>query len=219
MVELKSMQCPNCQSRLNKVFAKCRYGVNIELDQCFGCGGIWCDDLEMYRIDPKLAKDIDEINIEKLTELKPIKKELICPRCRSALEDFKDPYFPENIKLEQCFKCGGIWLNRGRLTQFKNWQKERIKKSKKEKLEENKEFADEINKLLILNRDRKIDTLGKIGKFLKQPARRESIYFFNPKTGLLGVIFFILQIIFQAAVRYKSKDNKWENDIIDQQRR
>ena len=46
------MFCPNCKSKFKKVVVKSHYGVNIELDQCPRCGGVWSDDLEMFKVSP-----------------------------------------------------------------------------------------------------------------------------------------------------------------------
>jgi Zn-finger nucleic acid-binding protein len=169
------MNCSNCDSKLKKVAVKSHYGVNIELNQCSLCGGIWCDDLEMFRISPKSARKIDKVNIQKLKELKPIKKALKCPKCKSSLKEFKDPYFPKQINLEHCLKCGGFWLNRGELTQFKKWQKGKITKSRKELSEKDKELAKEMNRMLESSKDRTLETWGKIGDFLSQPAHPYNI--------------------------------------------
>lgn len=176
------MNCPNCQSKFKKVILKSHYGVNIELEQCPDCGGIWCDNLEMYRVSPNEALKVDKLDIKKLEEFTLIKKKLICPKCKASLKEFKDTFFPKQIKLEYCPKCRGLWLNRGELSQFKKWQKEKIKISPKEKLEKNKELAHQLEKIVILEKLKKGESYG--GREKTEKALKKAV---PPSTFLMGL--------------------------------
>jgi Zn-finger nucleic acid-binding protein len=99
-------------------------GQLIVLDQCQNCGGIWCDKWELFPIDAEAAAKLDKVDTAKLH--RPIvatpSRELHCPRCTAKLVAAHDPSLLADMCLRRCFKCDGIWLNRGQLTQFKAHQ-------------------------------------------------------------------------------------------------
>ena len=115
---------------MNEVTIRANPGSLIQLDQCQRCGGTWCDKWELFPIDPDEAIHLDSLDGKLLsapTELAP--KILYCPRCTSELAIFSDPILPKEILLRRCRRCEGIWLNRGQLTRYKNYQKStRLKK-------------------------------------------------------------------------------------------
>ena len=189
------MHCPNCDLKLEKVVAKSHYGADVELNQCPGCGGVWCDDLEMHRVSSKSVQSLSKLNTRKLQKLVPIKKKLVCPKCRGLLKEFKDPYFPKQIKLEHCSSCGGFWLNRGELLQFKNWQQPKITKQETAKMD--KELEVQMDKILDLHKNKTIQTWGEVGKFLNQSASSSQGNDDVSKTmGYIGTVF---QILYQIA--------------------
>lgn len=189
------MHCPNCGSRLKKVVVKSHYGVKIELNQCPCCGGVWCDDLEMHRVSSKSALWLGKLDAKKLQELVEIKKKLICPKCGNLLKEFKDPFFPKQIKLEHCSQCGGFWLNRGELSQFKKWQLRKPEISKKDK-----ELNAQMDKILALHKDKTIQTWGKVGKFLSQPANAKmSVRDENNSSKIISYMHIVFQLLYQLA--------------------
>jgi Zn-finger nucleic acid-binding protein len=125
------MRCPQCDISMNEVTARANPGSLIQLDQCAQCGGIWCDKWELFPVDPDQASRLDFVD-EKLlsTPAEVAKKALYCPRCTSKLAIFNDPILPKDILLQRCRRCEGIWLNRGQLSRYKNYQK----KTKLEKM-------------------------------------------------------------------------------------
>jgi Zn-finger nucleic acid-binding protein len=166
------MICPNCNTKLKKVIMKSHYGAIVELNQCPECGGVWCDKTEMHRVSSKSVRLIEKLDAKKLKKFTLIKKKLVCPKCKNLLKEFNDPYFPKQIKLEYCTKCKGFWLNRGELTQFKDWQADRGKVSKKELSIKDNELDKQMKQILALNEDSTLETWGQVGKFLSQPVHR-----------------------------------------------
>ena len=179
------------------MIAKSHYGADVELNQCPGCGGVWCDDLEMHRVSPRSVRSLNKLNAKKLQKLVPIKKNLTCPKCRGSLKEFKDPYFPKQIKLEHCYDCGGFWLNRGELLQFKDWQQKRSGITKQRIVKMNKELEGQMDKILDLHKNKTVQTWGKVGKFLNQSASSSQGNDDVSKTmGYIGAVF---QILYQIA--------------------
>src|SRR5512142_280732 len=118
------LRCPHCDMPMSQVTARANPGSLIQLDQCRKCGGIWCDQWELFPIDFDDASRLDPIDAGLLSaaaELGP--KTLYCPRCASKLESLQDPILPKDILLLRCRRCDGIWLNRGQLARYKNYQR------------------------------------------------------------------------------------------------
>jgi len=161
-----NLKCPDCGGDLHEVVASGPYGIKIKLDQCFNCGGIWFDGLELYPLPKDEIEKIDSVKLEKLQEdscLGNGKK--LCPKCGIDLENFKDYNFPESLEAEQCKKCGGIWMNRGEAVGFKEWQ-EKKKRSSAEPGKKDEAFQKNIKGLLESYRDNDMEKIGKIGKIL-----------------------------------------------------
>ncbi len=98
-------------------------GSLIQLDQCQGCGGIWCDRWELFPVEPEEAVRLEALDEKLFTSPCPtVAKPLYCPRCTAELHTLKEPLLPREIILQRCLRCDGIWLNRGQLTQYKQYQ-------------------------------------------------------------------------------------------------
>lgn len=117
------VNCPECQREMTEVAVPANPGQLIVLDQCHICGGIWCDKWELFPIDAAAEKleRVDEANLRRPAPAAS-PPELFCPRCTAKLLAAHDPSLPLDLRLRRCFRCDGIWLNRGQLTQFKAHQ-------------------------------------------------------------------------------------------------
>ena len=124
------IRCPQCAISMREVTARANPGALIQLDQCPKCGGIWCDKWELFPIDPDEAERLDDVDEALLaSQVKLPRRSLFCPRCTARLQVCKDPAMPEDLLLERCLRCDGIWLNRGELKRYKrHQQKVRLEK-------------------------------------------------------------------------------------------
>lgn len=106
----ETVNCLNCENVKMK-FINC--GINISLDQCPECGGIWLDKGELHEL-----KELGAFYINNLdnSNKKNIEKNRIreCPRCNIVLEPVKLSTDTE-IKIDRCSGCKGLWLDRGEL--------------------------------------------------------------------------------------------------------
>lgn len=118
------VHCPECQREMTEVVVPANPGQLIVLDQCHSCGGIWCDKWELFPIDSAAAGKLERVDEAKLRRPAAAQapQELFCPRCTAKLLAAHDPSLPPDLRLRRCFKCDGIWLNHGQLTQFKAHQ-------------------------------------------------------------------------------------------------
>jgi Zn-finger nucleic acid-binding protein len=132
----RGIYCPNCDIKCKRVKLEANLpGRFVELDQCYWCGGIWADKLEMQMVSSHEARKIDNLDRSLiLNENIPIKREVFCPRGGSLLVPLYDPTFPKNLHVDVCMYCGGIWMARGILAKYK----EEVHKKETKKMEAEK---------------------------------------------------------------------------------
>jgi Zn-finger nucleic acid-binding protein len=90
------------------------------LDVCYGgCGGIWFDATELERVNARAATTLHTIwqaplTGVNLTEPRP------CPRCPDTILDRKWFSDSHRVEIDQCPKCGGVWLDAGEFSRIYN---------------------------------------------------------------------------------------------------
>lgn len=116
------MDCPKCIGKLSKITVRLNevyrskliqgegLTQQLELDQCFGCSGVWFDagELEKY-----LAEKITIVNSPSIgAKLTKEQDEKIgkCPRCGIDMVKKKAPKDP-SVTIDFCDKCKGVWLD------------------------------------------------------------------------------------------------------------
>jgi Zn-finger nucleic acid-binding protein len=96
---------------------------DVTIDVCIeGCGGIWFDDLELKKFDEPLESDGSILlNIERNQKLDiDHSKRLDCPICNDMVMARHFFSVKMAVELDECYKCGGIWLDFGELTIIQN---------------------------------------------------------------------------------------------------
>jgi Zn-finger nucleic acid-binding protein len=107
------MKCPACKEPLREKGAG-----GMTLDICYGgCGGIWFDATELERLDARAATTLHTIwqlpvGTVNLTEPR------MCPRCASQVLDRKWFSDLKKVEIDQCPKCGGVWLDAGEFSRI-----------------------------------------------------------------------------------------------------
>ena len=110
----KTIECPRCNVTAVRREVEI-FGPNIFIDLCPKCEGLWLDKGELG----KLLKD------KKLTDYltKDIgtqsKSKLVCPRC-GGLMDLESA---EDVEVDVCLTCNGVWLDKGELEELKTKSK------------------------------------------------------------------------------------------------
>ena len=106
----QDIECPKCwvkaiQARIDI------FGPDITIDICPSCQGSWLDDGELQKLlkGRKLANHLTE-HIGTKT-----KSQLVCPRCGGLMDIEK----AEDIEVDVCLDCGGVWLDGGELKELK----------------------------------------------------------------------------------------------------
>lgn len=115
------MECPVCSNHLSKLTAG-----NIELDVCQGgCGGVWFDEHELHKFDePHEFSDSAVLNLRKGSPSNGLRtKARPCPKCDGEVlvRQFIDE--KNQVEMDQCWNCAGIWLDVGELNTLRNQYK------------------------------------------------------------------------------------------------
>ena len=98
------LYCPVCK----KAMIILEY-EQVELDYCPSCAGCWLDQGELELL---LQMSDEAIDFSDLTSASKGKRR--CPRCRKKL--LRENFPQTDIEVDICPRDGGIWLDRGELT-------------------------------------------------------------------------------------------------------
>lgn len=105
-MERKDMSCPKCSTNMETIKL-----AGIELDSCPFCNGCWMDRQEVSQMTRSRGEGRLQVQLE---HTKP--SDLHCPRCRRASMLVGHHVAIQNLVLDQCQTCEGVWLDRGELT-------------------------------------------------------------------------------------------------------
>lgn len=146
------------------------YSQPIVIDQCEKCGGIWFDEMELFRARQGEAERIELLEDDALRNPSLCESsELLCPRDQTAMRRFTDSHFPQDLVLVRCFSCYGIWLNRGMFAGYQRFRQERM--SSKEKSGHYTELEQSINQLIASHQSGGASkTMERLGRFLSTPV-------------------------------------------------
>ena len=118
------MQCPNCRADLNTIEVIDNFGQGFGIEQCPACGGFWFDRNELYRVPIKVALQLDSPS-----PAQTYSGNLQCPHDKALLVEFKDPNLPPQLVIYRCPDCGGLFLPKGGLYAYKEYQTQKTLKS------------------------------------------------------------------------------------------
>ena len=107
------MKCPSCKSPLREKGAG-----GMTLDVCYGgCGGIWFDAAELERVSARAAATLHTVWNVPVTNVK-LTEPRRCPRCPDLILERKWFSDAKKVEIDQCAKCGGVWLDAGEFTRI-----------------------------------------------------------------------------------------------------
>ena len=119
------MNCPRDGAVLQKVELA---GLELELDKCHKCDGIWCDRGEMEKLRDSQVVDAEEILERKYgdPEVKEGQVEgyMRCPRCPDGRLHRTHYTYKARVAIDRCDSCSGVWLDDGELNAIIGEQKE-----------------------------------------------------------------------------------------------
>lgn len=108
------MKCPRCSAN-TKVLEQ----SSIKVDVCYdSCGGIWFDWLELKKMDEN--HEVDPQFIETLARSSQknldLAQRINCPVCENQPMVRRFSSVKRKVEVDECPKCGGMWLDAGELT-------------------------------------------------------------------------------------------------------
>lgn len=81
-----SRPCPSCGDGMDVHTLPGQYNGHVELDFCFGCHGIWFDQMENLKLAPEAVTTVfREMHRHHDALRTPLASRLACPECRGAL--------------------------------------------------------------------------------------------------------------------------------------
>lgn len=126
------MKCPACSKALRIMLVS-----GVELEVCDGgCGGIWFDQFEFKKFDEQHEPDAETILRLKVDPLVKVdySKQRACPKCVNIVMRTNFVSIKRQVKIDECAKCAGIWLDAGELQNIRMeypTQKDREKAAEK----------------------------------------------------------------------------------------
>jgi uncharacterized protein len=110
------MNCPACGNELTT------QNVNgINLNVCAqGCAGIWFDWPELNKFDEVQDSGQEGLMIEKNeSQIVNQSKRYSCPHCNDIVMARHFISTPEDVLVDECPSCGGLWLNGDELDEIR----------------------------------------------------------------------------------------------------
>lgn len=118
------MQCPKDKHLISNIFSK---EVNIEIDVCEQCGGVWFDEQELAKaaahlrvsLPPKSGKDQMSAHVPDTHRYHP-PQNYVCPKDGKSMNEHA--YAGDSgIYINHCDHCLGFWFDGGELEKLKNY--------------------------------------------------------------------------------------------------
>lgn len=107
------MKCPSCKNPLREKGAG-----GLTVDVCYGgCGGIWFDKSELEGVSARAATTLHTIWQVPVGKVKPTEPRP-CPRCAGQVLERKWFSPAQQVEIDECPHCGGIWLDAGEFSRI-----------------------------------------------------------------------------------------------------
>ena len=155
------MKCPACDRELQKMTVS-----DITVDVCRnGCGGIWFDNFELQKMDEKheaAGESLLDIKIDPSVSVDESKTRM-CPICENQkmIKHFRS--VNKQIEIDECPKCGGVWLDQGELRQIREQFEDDEARHQAAKEFFTNEFGDKLAKM----REESEESLRRATKFAR----------------------------------------------------
>lgn len=112
------MNCPSCNSSLVK-----KDECGIELDVCLsGCGGIWFDASELEKLDEtheNISANTLFAGRNQNSVIVDRSKIRSCPKCSSIKLERVCHFKDNDLEIDSCPSCHGVWLDPGELNMLR----------------------------------------------------------------------------------------------------
>ncbi|MBN2443602.1 MAG: zf-TFIIB domain-containing protein [Spirochaetales bacterium] len=112
-IKKEKVFCPKCKAIMEKI----NY-MNVEIDRCTKCKGIWLDVFEKSELKAKKgSKEVDSGDKETGKKYDKMRN-VNCPKCLTPMIS-KSDRDQKQITYETCPSCKGVFYDAGEFTDFK----------------------------------------------------------------------------------------------------
>ncbi len=142
---------------------------NIKVDVCAtGCGGIYFDWLELKKMDETSESDPEFLaKLAQTAVRKPSgDHRLNCPHCPEITMMRRFWSIDKTVEVDECAKCGGIWLDAGELTHIYSLYKTEADRVRAASEHLDKLFGAEFAKLKEYEDEQTIRKIGSALRFV-----------------------------------------------------
>ncbi len=120
------LDCPNCGELLSPIHITTSGRGSITIHHCVNCSGTWFDNYDINRLTLTDVYRIAASSLIKKREIPWGKLDRLCPRDFHPLQRFKTEVTQENLNIERCPHCGGIFIMQKDLEKLKLAQTAKI---------------------------------------------------------------------------------------------
>jgi len=110
------MKCPSCSGKLAQMSAG---GVSVDVCSA-GCGGMWFDRKEIEHFDEQHEFDLEKVLTKKGSTAANASKVRKCPRCTVEVMARMSFDNKNQVEIDQCWMCAGVWLDGGELSTIRS---------------------------------------------------------------------------------------------------
>jgi Zn-finger nucleic acid-binding protein len=107
----EKIKCPRCEIYMRKEEVEVT-GSNITIDFCIQCHSYWFDKGELNKY---IKTNVIDKNLKRTEGIQSWSK-TVCPRCDGKIS----LKFIEDLEVDHCDDCGGLWLDHGELKQLQD---------------------------------------------------------------------------------------------------
>ena len=108
------MDCPKCGGSMEVVSF-----MDIEVDRCTSCGGLWFDEFEKYDLERRPGAESIDVGDRDVGRQHNVQDRYPCPKCGNPMIRMVDPHQP-HIWFEQCGSCHGTYFDAGEFRDLKD---------------------------------------------------------------------------------------------------
>lgn len=108
------MTCSNCGAEMDTAEVLNKYHEVIKIDKCSHCGSFLLSQQEIDELD---QENVEKIDTPFNNHLEPDDHPLDCPNCHIPMRVITKPDH-NNVKVQICHECQGIFLKRGYLSRY-----------------------------------------------------------------------------------------------------
>ncbi len=218
------IHCPACGKKMTKIYME---EQNLYLDVCLdGCGGIYFDNREFRLFDRNCysIKQLKDAYSGKIFTKVNEHKERICPCCRTKMvKNYSSP--AHEIQIDDCYSCGGKFLDYGELEKIRNMDKVRRTNISSSIFEEKQYIAMDNAGLFSFEKEKK-DSFNSIKENKKTLFRKEQDDGFNSikngneekelsKNGIMHKIIMTIPLLAVLCIIFHEQFGIWVNSLKD----